>query len=77
MRVLPRNGVVRATKPRMDERTWQLFTKAALSHDERVVKRKAARREFGSTQPYERVELDGHCSCHPHTQHPVTSNASS
>ncbi len=52
----------------MDERTWQLFTKAACSRDQRVHGQVVAQRDgFGTrSQSFERVEVeDGHCSCHP------------
>lgn len=51
----------------MEERTWQLFTKAACSRDQRVRGQVSSQRDFGSrTQPFERFDVDeGHCSCHP------------
>ncbi|MBA3503091.1 MAG: hypothetical protein H0T65_22215 [Deltaproteobacteria bacterium] len=58
------------TKAGMDERTWQLFTKAACSMEQRVRGQVVAQRDgFGTRSgPYERIELDdGHCSCHPPT----------
>jgi hypothetical protein len=47
----------------MDERTWQLFTKAAKAASSRDQRR---HRDMGSrSEPFEIDLDDGHGSCHP------------
>lgn len=51
----------------MEERTWELFTKAACSRERRVTEQVASVQAHGTrTQPFPRLELDddGLCSCH-------------
>jgi hypothetical protein len=59
----------------MEERTWQLFTKAACSRDRRVTEQVTSQASFGTrTQPFPRLELDdGDCSCHPRRKRAQTA----
>lgn len=67
----------RATKARMEDRTWQLFTKAAASNNQRVRRQVTAQQHVGNrSYPFERIDPDdGVCSCHPHAVHPRASTA--
>ena len=67
----------RATKARMEDRTWLLFTKAACSKDQRVRRQVTAQQHVGTRSvPFEKLDLDdGLCSCHPHGEHPRASTA--
>jgi hypothetical protein len=65
----------------MEDRTWQLFTKAAASSNQRVRRQVTAQQHVGNrSYPFERIDLvsasdDGVCSCHPHAVHPRASTA--
>ena len=67
----------RATKARMEDRTWLLFTKAAHSKHQRVRRQLTAQHDVCSlTQPIPKVDLDAaDCSCHPHGHHTRASTA--
>ncbi|HLL21873.1 MAG TPA: hypothetical protein VK427_07070 [Kofleriaceae bacterium] len=50
----------------MDDRTWLLYMKAACSRDQRVRGQVIAQDSYGGrSEAFERLELEGDCSCHP------------
>lgn len=72
--MLLRACIAHGNQPRMEERAWQLYTKAACSRERRVTEQVASVQAFGTrTQPFPRLELDdGDCSCHPRRQRAQT-----
>ena len=61
----------------MEDRTWQLFTKAAASSNQRVRRQVTAQQHVGNrSYPFERLDLDeGVCSCHPDGSHRASTAA--